>query len=699
MNYAFKAHEENFAIWCRDSYPGIPEVGVEFLKNLDSPNFTPRLWRHQVEALKRTVYAFEILHSPDLLLNVVTGGGKTQIIAGMLTYLKTVHEVNQHLLLVPNTTVRARLVDAFDPKARDYVFRVFPFFAGRFQDERDRLSLHVMKPGISPAGIRGANIILGNVHQIYEGRDNWRVIYENCDRLAIYNDEAHNTKAEQYNDLINKLKPKRVLRLDTTATPDRLDGLHPDSEMIFVYSIREAMREKIVKRVVVFKPDIEKVKFTYYDLETKKEITAEEMPWEDIERKKIPAVRYVTNPKPMAQQLGIALECLKYQRKTVPPGPDGKPLYKPLLFVVALSIKDADNIKATLESYKLNGEPLKVLLITSEEDELTRKEAGISQIDPDEESEIQAINKDYRHCKYDAIVSVMMLREGWDVKNISVTLLFRKFSYTRIGEQIHSVYGPQIIGRGLRRINPLSDEWEQCHVVDHPIFKHDWLWEMIEAYRYPEALNPGDLIEEMKIPKPRPDETVEEAERGKMEEPIFDLTDLPEVPEPPGEVEAITDWQKYLDELQYDLRGMNIEQTIRQIQSKNLDSGFDALQKEDLPDIKVKDVNTVAEPNVNRLRYMLSAQIRRLAHDALMEYDRNPDARQEILLQVIHEHLRKRFLLGHGLHDCEDQRLLEMVWAVFDQIRGNFLSPALVASILSYPPRMKAHAKPEGKAV
>lgn len=695
MQYAFRPHEENFAAWCRDGYLGIPDAGREFLKNLDSPNFSPPLWKHQVESLKRTIYGFEILAWPDLLLNVVTGGGKTVIIAGVIAYLHSVHNTRQHLILVPNTTVRARLVDAFAPKSSQYVFREFLFFAGIHAGDENRFSLHVMQPGASSAGIRGANLILGNVHQIYEGRENWRVIYENCDRLAIYNDEAHNTKAEQYNDLINKLKPKRILRLDTTATPDRLDGLHPDSQMIYVYGIREAMRDKIVKRVVVFKPDIEKVKFTYYDLETKKEISAEEMPWEDIERKKIPAVRYVTNPKPMAQQLGIALECLKYQRKTVPKGPDGKDVYKPLLFIVALSIKDAQNIKATLESYKLNGEPLKALLLTSEEPEMARKEAGISPIEADEEKEIQAVNKDYRNCKYDAIVSVMMLREGWDVKNISIILLFRKFSFTMMGNQVHSIYGPQIIGRGLRRINPHARDWEQCHVVDHPIFKHDWLWKMIEAYQYPDALNPGDLIDEQKIPEPRQEELIEQVERAKMEEPIFDLSELPDVPEPPEEVEPIADWQEYLDDYQYEFRGVSIEQTIRQIQSRNLDSGFDTLERKDLPEIQVSEVNNLLEPTLEQLQQLLADQSRRLAYDAILEFDRNPDARQELVLYIIHNHLRKRFLLGHSVRDCTGKELLETAWAVFDQIRTNFLNPALVASILAQPPVMKVHAESE----
>ncbi len=696
MQYAFRPHEANFSDWCRDGYLGVPDGGRDFLKNLDSPNFAPPLWKHQVESIKRTIYAFEILGWPDLLLNVVTGGGKTVIIGGIAAYLRNVHDIAQHLILVPNTTVRARLIDAFDPKSRQYIFGEFPFFSGVHAGDQKRLSLHIMQPGASAAGIRGANIILGNIHQIYEGRENWRVIYENCDRLAIYNDEAHNTKAEQYNDLINKLRPKRILRLDTTATPDRLDGLHPDSQMIHVYGIREAMRDKIVKRVVVFKPDIEKVKFTYYDLESKKEITAEEMPWEEIEKKKIPAVRYVMNPKPMAQQLGIALECLKYQLKTVPPGADGRPLYKPLLFVVALSINNAKDIKATLESQKLNGEPLKVLLLTSEESEIARKEAGISAIEPEEEKEIQAINKDYRNCKYDAIVSVMMLREGWDVKNISVILLFRKFSYTTIGDQVFSVYGPQIVGRGLRRISPLGRDWEQCHVVDHPIFKHEWLWTMIEAYQYPDALNPGDVIDQQKIPEPRQEQLIEEVERAKMEEPVFDISELPDVPEPPEEVEPIADWLKYLDDYQYELRGMSIEQTIRQIQSRNLDSGFDTLERKDLPRIQVSDVNSLLDPTLEQLQQLLASHCRRLAYDAILEYDRNPDVRQEIVLYVVHDHLRKRFLLGHSVHDCPAKELLETAWAVFDQVRTNFLNPALVSSILAQPPAMKVHAESTG---
>jgi len=188
MQYIFAAHEQNFADWCVDDYPGLPLKGREFIKNVESPNFIPRLWTHQLEAIKRTIYSFEILKKPDLLLNIVTGGGKTVIIAGMVAYLRIVHQLDKFLILVPNTIVQARLVDDFSPTSDKFTYDIFSFFFNAYAYEKDRLSLHIMRQGESPAGIRNANIILGNVHQIYEGKDNWRVIQENTDRLAIFND-------------------------------------------------------------------------------------------------------------------------------------------------------------------------------------------------------------------------------------------------------------------------------------------------------------------------------------------------------------------------------------------------------------------------------------------------------------------------------------------------------------------------------
>jgi len=687
MNYVFRPHEANFRQWRIDNYPGIPEQGREYLKHMDAPEFQPPLWPHQREAIQRAIYAFEILGMKDVLTNVVTGGGKTQVIGGVIAYLMIVHNITQHLVLVPNTIVLARLVDGFTTTGHDYVFRDFPFFTGTNAGLPYHLQTHVMKQGASAAGLRSANIIIGNVQQLYGERDNWRVITQNCDRLAIYNDEAHNTRAELYNDLIDKLKSKRVFRLDTTATPDRLDGLHPDSEMIYVYGIREAMRDKRVKRVVVFQPEIDKVTFTYYDWETRQEVSAEEVPWEAIESRKIPAVRYTMNPEPMAQQISIALECLRHQRLTVPISKlDGKPTYKPLLFVVALNIEDAEAITRTLEEQVLDGEPVKVLLLHNQSEE-------------EQKAEAMAINRDIRNCKYDAIVSVMMLREGWDVKNISAILLFRKFCFTQVGDMKFSVYGPQIIGRGLRRISQDPDTWEQCHVIDHPIFKHDWLWDMIEAYRYPESLNPGDLIDEAKIPVPALQSELElgDARLG-AERPEFDFSSLPKVPEPEV-LEPIADWRVYLDDCQYELKGMAITQKIAHVLSRNLDSGLDTLNPSELPAIDPSALSTEAPTEIGELRDKMVKRVRELARTALLEYDGQADTRQELLLRVIHAHLGRRFLAGVKLHDCDSIRSLQLVWQVFDQVKANFYNPRLVGSILSSPPTSDEHAQQAGQAL
>ncbi|MHA1856353.1 MAG: DEAD/DEAH box helicase, partial [Promethearchaeota archaeon] len=347
------------------------------MKHLASKNFRPDLplwnefqWKKvQLEAIERCVYSFEILGEKDLLTNIVTGGGKTTIIGAMIAYMMIVHNQYKFLILTPNTIVRERLVDDFDPHSKTYIYDVFPFFAGSYEYLKNRITLHIMKPTASPTGIRAGTIILGNIHQIYERTNNWKVLRDNVESLCIFNDEAHNTKAEQYNDLINKLKPKRFFRLDTTATPDRLDGRHPDSKMIFVYDIAQAIKDKIVKRPIVFHPDVRKVKLEYKDLETNKIISAEEMPWEEIERRKVPARRYITSEKPMRQQIAIACELLKKQTMGTP-----KP-YKPLLFVVAISIQDAENIAKELERVGEKYGVKKILLVHNEQDDELKEAA------------------------------------------------------------------------------------------------------------------------------------------------------------------------------------------------------------------------------------------------------------------------------------------------------------------------------------
>jgi superfamily II DNA or RNA helicase len=676
MHYFFKPHEANFKEWVKSGFIGIPDAGIAYLKHLSSSQFKPKIelfsekqWKMQVEAIQRCIYCFEVLGEKDLLTNIVTGGGKTTVIGAMIAYMMMVHDQSKFLILTPNTIVRERLVDDFDPNSDTYIYDTFPFFINSYEPLKDRISLHIMKPSESATGIRAGNIILGNIHQIYERTDNWKVLRDNVESLCIFNDEAHNTKAEQYDDLINKLKPKRVLRLDTTATPDRLDGKHPDSKMIFDYSIAQAMRDKIIKRIVVFHPDVRKVQLTFEDLETGKTISAEEVPWEEIERRKIRATRYITSTNPMRQQIAIALELLKNQRMRTPPK------YKPLLFVVAISINDAERIRD--EIIKL-GEPYgvkRVLLVTNESEEELKDAA-------------RDLNKNPQ-TEYDAVVSVLMLREGWDVRNISVILLFRKFCYKEMpGGQKFSVYGPQVIGRGLRRMSKNPEDWESLFVVDHPILKHKWLWDHLKATEYPEALDPADVIvdigkvtdgEQPPLTDGEGETTIDEGE-GKI-----DFPPLPPTPEPPEIVEPIYEWQKFLDEYKYDFYKMNITEDIERIKSIILGQDLVTFDK-DVPEIEIEQIarSTKTEHwTLEELKKQLVRQIHLIAHDALLEYDRNPDERQAYLVKIIRDHIKKRLLLGNDFEETVDERRLRILWAMIDQVREVFLRPELIEGIFT----------------
>lgn len=679
MQYFFKQHEENFREWRNAGYKGIPDAGIDFLRHINSKHFRPKLdlwndqqWKKvQVEAIERCVYSFEVLGEKDLLTNIVTGGGKTTIIGAMIAYMIIVHDQTKFLILTPNTIVRSRLVDEFDRNSETYIYNIFPFFFNSYEPLENRVTLHVMEAGVSSAGVRSGTILLGNIHQIYERTDNWKVLMNNVDSLVIFNDEAHNTKAEQYNDLINKLKPKRFFRLDTTATPDRLDGLHPDSKMVFVYGIAEAMRDKIIKRIIVFHPDVTKVNLTYEDLETGKTISAEEVPWEEIEKRKIPPRRYITSIKPMRQQIAIALELLKRQKMSVMTNPDGTPRFKPLLFVIALSIRDAENIARELEKIGSQYGIEKILVVHNEVEDELKKEARNLNKNPVPD--------------VDAVVSVMMLREGWDVRNICVELLFRKFSYKNVDGQRFSVYGPQVIGRGLRRMNKSNEEWESLFVIDHPILKHQWLWEDLQATQYPESIDPANIIiNEDKIPKEKESKTIEEVTLEQAAEKI-DLSKIPPTPEPEGVKEPIYDWQKYLDSCKYEFNKMNISQEISQIKSLNLDSEHVTLTKNDLPEIDVKDLEKITNTenwDKSQLIKQLEKQIISIARESLYEYDRNPDERQIIVLKIIKDHVKKRFLFGKSIEEAEEKPL-RILWAMIDQVRDLFLQPELIEGILS----------------
>ena len=188
-----------------------------------------------------------------------------------------------------------------------------------------------------------------------------------------------------------------------------------------------------------------------------------------MDRLGLNATQWVTDDEPMRQQMAIALRRLEEQERRA------KNRHQPILFVVAVCKADAERAEQTLTRYF----KVKTLLVTEDSDEASRRQAR----------ELGRQKK--KGTSYRAVVSVLMLREGWDVPEVGVILLLRKFG--------SEVYGQQVIGRGLRRVRAKKvhpDEPQICAAVDHPKLEHQWSWDIFNAKKR-EGVSIDDSFDEM----------------------------------------------------------------------------------------------------------------------------------------------------------------------------------------------------------
>ena len=172
----FIRYEEEFHQWIANGYPNVKQETLDYLHHLcDQEDYThPRggtLWPHQWDALLRVIYSYELkreeLTRPNgVLLNVVTGGGKTAIIAALMVWLRIAHDVQRFVLLCPNLIVRDRLEDDFE---NGKVFADRSLIPQGAIVNKDDFALTTLGSD-HPAGwanMLGASVILGNIHQFY----------------------------------------------------------------------------------------------------------------------------------------------------------------------------------------------------------------------------------------------------------------------------------------------------------------------------------------------------------------------------------------------------------------------------------------------------------------------------------------------------------------------------------------------------
>ena len=666
----FARYEDAFRDWRRDGMPGLSPDSygyIEFLISEDDDREARpgALWPHQWESFLRTVYAHEILGKAEiggegLLLNIVTGGGKTAVIAAVMAWLRIAHGVEKFVMLCPNLIVRDRLQDDFQ--------------GGKVFVDRDLL------PGWAPcraadfalttlgggeeggwASLFGASVILGNIHQFYQsnksGQSNLSALM-NGPEFALFNDEAHNAPAPEYDETLARMRGKVALRLDMTATPDRADGKMPDSDMIFEYGVNDALHDGIVKTPVVYQPDIRTVQLTYTDARTGERRKVEEIDWDEVDRLGLNATQWVTDDEPMRQQVAIALRRLEEQERRA------RGRYQPILFVVAVCKADAQKAEQTLSGYF----QVKTLLVTEDSDDADRRKA------------LELSRQKRTGAPYKAVVSVLMLREGWDVPEVGVILLLRKFG--------SRVYGQQVVGRGLRRVRAKGVEAAEpqiCAAVDHPKLDHEWLWDIFNARKRTEV-SIDDMFDETEdLPEPLPKQElakpdlwidVPPPDPSAVDEGAFDLGDI--APPPP----PLESWKEALAGIGYDPVATEITRVdIAGVVGREL-GGDGWTTVHSAPDGTASGGAPV-EISDDALREAVKHGLLRMAEELTVEAGYAATFKARVYSALL-RHVRARFLDGSSL-GLAARSEVEFAYRMLGQMRRKVAAvPGLIAGVVEH---------------
>ncbi len=662
----FSRYEDEFQQWVKGGYPDAKPETLDYIRHLSDPedDTKPRvgtLWPHQWDSFLRVIYSFEIernaLALPNgVLLNVVTGGGKTAIIAALIAWLRIAHDVQKFVMLCPNLIVRDRLEEDFQ---NGKVFEDRDLIPKGSIVSKDDFALTTL--GSDRAGgwadMLGANLVLGNIHQFYvsnaSGLSNLSGLM-NGRSFALFNDEAHNSPAPEWDAALEKMRPKTILRVDTTATPDRADGKSPDSSMIYEYLIQDALADRLVKTPVVYQPNIETVELTYTDAQTGETRSVEEIDWDEIDRLGLNATQWVTDDKPMQQQMAIALQRLAEQKRRA------KSRYQPILFVVAVCKLDAQKAERTLSNYF----KVKTLLVTEDSPVEDRRKAT-------------ELGKARRSGKpYEAVVSVLMLREGWDVPEVGTILLLRKFG--------SRVYGQQVVGRGLRRVRSggvTEEEPQICAVVDHPKLDHQWLWDIFTSKVRTGVGVDDEYDEEEDLPEPPPRQElvnpenlidVPEPSEDDFEEFILDLPDQPADP--------LKNWREVLEGLAYPTETVTItDQEISGVESTELTSEGWTIREEEPTYEAGSDVDLDSEQLAEGIKQELLGMA-----EGLLEHAGHSSQFKGRIYGILLGHIRLKFLDGSSLGLAERYRL-EATRRMLPQVEEKIKAvPGLIEGMVKY---------------
>ena len=446
----------------RDTQKLIETHATIFEKDLFTKNITFQTTMDGRRQLRRYVPELDAEGLQDLppedlrrfAFKMATGSGKTWVIAMAIVWARfhkqrvPGSELSTNFLIVaPNVIVYQRLERDF---AANRIFYELPLIPPEW---RGAFAQKVILRGEAAEPDPSSNLFLTNVQQLYESRDQeWtpqnaieallgkkpakdlasgqRSMLERMKSLkdlVVMNDEAHHVHDEelQWSQsllAIHRALPKGLtLWLDFSATPKDQSGMY-FPWTVCDYPLAQAVEDRIVKApLIVTKEDDPKLPKDDPDGVTADNIGEKYGYWLRA------AVQRWKEHHRVYKELGI----------------------RPVLFIMAEKNVYADAIGKYLWKTKEFGlKEAEVLVIhTDAAGEITKKDL--------DEAREAARDIDKAESKLNTIVSVMMLREGWDVRNVTVVLGLRPFTAKA------EILPEQVIGRGLRLLSQVSPDRTQ----------------------------------------------------------------------------------------------------------------------------------------------------------------------------------------------------------------------------------------------
>jgi len=434
----------------------------------------------QREAIETVVYLYEVAKAhnkydlmkfsarqdirPDMfdedwtryVIKMATGSGKTKILALVLvwSYFHKLYETGSELarnflVIAPNVIVFERIKVDFEGLRVFFADPILPddgYMDHNWREDFNKIKVH-LQDDVKITNSVG-NIFLTNIHRVYDSRNrvpspddvntmdyflgpkpvgvtneskvDLAQIVREIDELIVLNDEAHHIHDDKLawfksiQDIHNRMVQKGgqlPLQIDVTATPKKNNGA------IFVqtvcdYPLVEAIHQNVVKHPVL--PD-------------------------EASRAKIKE-----HPGKFVQQYQefIDLGYIEWKKVYDEQIKNDK---KAILFVMTDDTRNCDDVAEYLESAYPDLKDKVLTIHTNNNGEISESTTGKTKEEL-QELRKQANQIDSLESKYKVIVSVLMLKEGWDVQNVTTIVGLRAYSSKA------KILPEQTLGRGLRRM-------------------------------------------------------------------------------------------------------------------------------------------------------------------------------------------------------------------------------------------------------